>query len=182
MSHCRLVVLDEASFELLQQQARPCSGPLNGQPPNDSLCTSKAEEPPSPPIEPTVERTDERTAEPTAERTAEPTTESKDPVDVWLEVLPNSFRRVGRQLLEKLTKQKGFALNQETGDIILKGVPTGYNVRQLLRATCVPFNKAVIPQRLQDWFRSRGITKFRNHLVQVRKPWVTKYPIRRRHQ
>ena len=95
--------------------------------------------------------------------------------DITEQVLPPIFKKEGKALLQRLQDESEFALDKH-GNITISGEQLeNYNIREFLRATCIPFHTGQIPVKLQAWLRKKGITKFRNHRQKLMVPWQKRY-------
>lgn len=96
----------------------------------------------------------------------------------WLSALPPSFRSKGRKLLVQLQEAGGFAISN-TGQISINNTAVeDYDIGTLLRTLVIPFHRGQLPQQIEEWLRSKNMTKFRNHLIKIRPRWEPLYNLR----
>ena len=202
MSHCRWVVVAEDCFDQLRQLSRPVKETVTEpvlesdqlDPPVRTIQTGQAEQATDIPVtkplpdtipesrvqrvpepelrpEPQPEPAPEQESEHQPERQPSPQPEEEN----WTSSLPPSYRGEGKKLLEQLLQTDGFHVS-ETGLISVDGVLVeDYTISSFLRTTCIPFNRNQIPFLLQEWLRTKGIVKFRNHLAKVLPKWIKRY-------
>ena len=171
-SNCRWVVIDEDCFEQLQQRQTTEHALKTTTPPPSPVSTPLKE----PSVEPTPLEKEEK-EEPTP-------TEKEEPVgreEAWVsEALSKSYQREGLKLLDRIQEEQDLEIDTE-GHLTIQGTPlVGFNIKDLLRVTCVPSHRGELPLRLQDWLRLKGITKFHNAKANLRPKWQTRYHLRRR--
>ncbi len=171
MSHCRWVIIAEESFDQLRQ-LKPTQEV--GTDPGSPVGEPPVIEAPPPDEEPVKEPVEEpHVEEPPVEEQREPTLEELD----WTSDLPPSYRKEGAQLLQRL-QEAGLQVS-DTGVVSVSGQSMpDYHIGTLLRTTSVPFHRGQIPLQLQEWLRTKGMVKFRNHLATIRPQWRKRYSLR----
>jgi hypothetical protein len=186
MSHNRWVVIPEECFEELRKAgptAQSCevSDQITQTSPDPSVKDTTEEQIPvatdnsTGSTEENRKEEKEETVQEKEETVQEKEETLQEDANSWISDLPPSYRKEGTHFLAKLQKFDGFEINAK-GIISIDGEEIeNYPISTLLRFACIPFNSGSFPIRLQEWLRSKGVTKFRNHLATIRPPWQQRY-------
>lgn len=184
MSHCRWVVLAEDCYQQLSKAVpKETEEETHVQAVQEAAPVDKSNEPPAQehPL-PKTKYQEETLPEPHKDLDKPQTSskvENKKEEPDWTASLPPSFRKEGEQLYQKLIELPGFTISS-VGIVEIDRIPLeDYSITDFLRTACIPFNKAVIPMRLQEWLRTNGLTSFRNHLLKILPKWENRYSWRK---
>jgi hypothetical protein len=173
MSHCRWVVVAEDCYRELTKAGDKLTPPQTAQL-QTPIEIPEAQLPTAIEIAIPTEILEPPQKPPTKDPEQSESKESPAETD-WVASLSPSFRKEAAELFQKLTSSPGFTLSP-SGIVEIDGIPLeDYSISDFLRTACIPFNKAKIPLRLQDWLREQGLTTFRNHLLKILPKWQYRY-------
>lgn len=173
MSHCRWVVVAEDCYQELTKVIPEAAKEEVSIKPFEEVAPVKEVTEPSVLEEKTETPESPKKVQEVLEKVQE-SPKVEEAVD-WTSSVPPSYRKEAQQLLEKLTSTPGFSTNSG-GIVEIDKVPLeDYSITTFLRTACIPFNRSMIPIRLQDWLREKGLTTFRNHLLKILPKWQNQY-------
>jgi hypothetical protein len=90
------------------------------------------------------------------------------------ELLPPSYQDQALEFLQKLQNDAQLGIS-ESRTLQVGDRQSNYPIDEFIRATCVPFNTAVLPIDVQSWLRANNIEKLPNKGEKILPPWKNVY-------